>query len=148
MFSLDCKLASLTCVAERPVGKIKSPNSISLRPMHSQNSFHPFLCPSPPISKPSQSSLLHPTSQTSTHHSCIVSPHTPSNPQPSLLPTQTSSPHSHVIHPRKPQAGRSIIHNELLACLLPTASSHGIHLSALIITLSVCKSSLQDWKYT
>ena len=95
------------------MGKIKSPNSILPRPTRSRNSFHPFLRPSPPISKLSQSSLLHPTSQNSTHRSCIVSPHTPSNPQPSLLPTHTSSPHSRVVRPRKPQAGRSIIHNEL-----------------------------------
>jgi len=116
MFSLDHKLASLTCVAKRPMGQIKSPSSISPHPMCSQNSFHPFLHPSsltdstakPHLSKPSQPSLLHPTSQTSTSYlPYYILP-------PILHPTsQTSTPHSCIVHPRKPHTGHSIIHNEL-----------------------------------
>ena len=140
MFSLDHKLASLTCVAKRPMGQIKSPSSISPHPMCSQNSFHPFLHPSsltdstakPHLSKPSQPSLLHPTSQTSTSYLpyYILPPklllHTPAlsilaNPTQAILLSTMSS---------------------VLTCLPLTASSHGIHLSVLVIMPPLPKDSL------
>ena len=97
MFSLDRKLASSTCVAERPVGKIKSPNSISPRPTRSRNSFHPFSRPTLP-SLPKNHAITTPPA-------APLLP--PSSPYPSI-----SNPPSRIIRSRKPQAGRSITHNE------------------------------------
>jgi len=98
MFSLDHTLASSTCVAERPVGQIEFPNSILPCPMGSQNSFHPFLHPPPPLSPPA-----HIAAAPSLNPSLLPPSHT----------SLTSSPSSCVICSHKPQTGRSIIHNEL-----------------------------------
>jgi len=98
MFSLDRKLASSTCVAERSVGKTKPPNSVLPCPTHSRNSFHPFLCP-PPLSP-------------SPDH--IAQSHFSDPPLPPTLPLhQSPSPPSHIIRPHKPHPGRSILYNEL-----------------------------------
>jgi len=98
MFSLDRKLASSTCVAERSVGKTKPPNSVLPRPTHSRNSFHPFLCP-PPLSP-------------SPDH--IAQSHFSDPPLPPMLPLhQSPSPPSRIIRPRKPHPDHSILYNEL-----------------------------------
>lgn len=96
MFSLDRKLASSTCVVERP-GKIKSPNSMSPRPTRSRNSFHPFLRP-----------LLPPPPTNRTIKSPPPDRHSPLT---SSAP-QISNASSRTIRSRKPQTGRSITHNE------------------------------------
>jgi len=98
MFSLDRTLASSTRVAKRPVGQIEFPNSILPCPMGSRNSFHPFLHPPPPLSPPA-----HIAAAPSLNPSLLPPSHT----------SLTSSPSSRIIHSRKPQTGRSIIHNEL-----------------------------------
>ena len=100
MFSLDRRLTLLTCVAERSVGERKPSKPISPHPMCPQNSFHPFQC-SAPLSPPSDC-IPSTTSFTSTPKS--------SSP-PKSHKTPTSIPHVTCTH--KPQADRSITHNEL-----------------------------------
>ena len=100
MFSLDRKLTSSTCVAERSVGEKKSPNSFSPRPTRPQNSFHPFQRPT----SPSPNCLSKKQSFTPTSTS-----HLPSN-SPAI---QFSDSSSRVIRPRKPHSGRSITNSKL-----------------------------------
>ena len=114
MFNLNRQLISSTSVDERSVGEKKPPSSISPRPTHPRNSFHPFQSSST-VSQPHQCS-----SYSSYSHPCLL-------PVPSSTPTaSTTSPQvpltispkspassSRLIRARKPQSGRAIAYNEL-----------------------------------
>jgi hypothetical protein len=100
MFSLNRKLTSSTTVVESSMGEKQPPNSISPRPMCSQNSFHPFQRPSTP--SPSSNRLSSTLPLAPNLHSLSL----PKTSKKSLLT-------SRVIRAHKPHVGCSIIDNEL-----------------------------------
>ena len=114
MFNLNRQLTSSTSVAERSVGEIQSPNSISPRPTRPRNSFRPFQCsPTVPPSYKRPPSVAHPpqhlppaaSSTSNTTNILLQVPHKKSPKAPNFSPR--------VIRARKPQLGRAIAYNDL-----------------------------------
>ena len=144
MFNLNRQLTSSTSVTKRSVGEIQSPNSISLRPMHPQNSFRPFQCSSTvPSSYKRPSSVAHPpqhcppapSSTSNTTNISLQVPHKKSPKAPILSPR--------VIHAHKPQLGRAIAYNDLrphvptaeriFSWRMPFGSCHHAHVAQTLL---------------